>query len=31
MLTAMVEGRENPQQLADLALGQLRLKIPQLV
>jgi Transposase IS116/IS110/IS902 family len=31
MLTAMVEGQENPQQLADLALGQLRLKIPQLV
>jgi transposase len=26
MLTAMVEGQENPQQLADLALGQLRLK-----
>ena len=31
MLTAMVEGQENPQPLADLALGQLRLKIPQLV
>lgn len=31
MLTAMVEGQENPQHLADLALGQLRLKIPQLV
>jgi len=31
MLTAMVEGQENPQPLADLALGQFRLKIPQLV
>lgn len=31
MLTAMVEGQENPQQLADWALGQLRRKIPQLV
>src|SRR5439155_511564 len=27
----MVEGQENPQPLADLALGQFRLKIPQLV
>ncbi|MGA7316866.1 MAG: IS110 family transposase [Silvibacterium sp.] len=31
MLTAMVEGQQDPQQLAALALGQLRLKIPQLV
>ncbi len=31
MLAAMIDGKENPQQLADLALGQLRLKIPQLV
>jgi transposase len=31
MLTAMVKGNENPQALADLAQGQLRLKIPQLV
>jgi len=31
MLTAMVKGKENPEQLADLAQGQLRLKIPQLV
>jgi len=31
MLTAMVKGNENPQELADLAQGQLRLKIPQLV
>jgi len=31
MLTAMVKGKENPKQLADLAQGQLRLKIPQLV
>ena len=31
MLTAMVKGQQNPDELADLALGQLRLKIPQLV
>jgi transposase len=31
MLTAIIEGKQDPQQLADLALGQLRLKIPQLV
>jgi transposase len=31
MLTAMIEGNENPQRLADLSQGQLRLKIPQLV
>ena len=31
MLTAMVRGKENPEELADLAQGQLRLKIPQLV
>jgi len=31
MLTALIDGKENPEQLADLALGQLRLKIPQLV
>jgi transposase len=31
MLTAMVKGTENPEELADLAQGQLRLKIPQLV
>jgi transposase len=31
MLTAMVKGKENPEELADLAQGQLRLKIPQLV
>ena len=31
MLTAMVKGQENPDELADLAQGQLRLKIPQLV
>ena len=31
ILDAMIEGNESPKQLADLALGQLRLKIPQLV
>ena len=31
LLTAMVKGKENPEELADLAQGQLRLKIPQLV
>jgi len=31
MLTAMVKGTENRGELADLAQGQLRLKIPQLV
>jgi transposase len=31
MLMAMIEGQENPQQLAELAVGQLRLKIPQLM
>jgi hypothetical protein len=31
MLTAMIEGSENPQQLADLAQGQLRLNMSQLV
>jgi transposase len=31
MLTAMVRGKENPEELADLAQGQLRLKIPQLM
>lgn len=31
MLTAMIQGKEDSQQLADLAQGQLRLKIPQLV
>jgi len=31
MLTAMVKGKENPEELAGLAQGQLRLKIPQLV
>jgi hypothetical protein len=30
MLTAMVIGQENPDELAGLAQGQLRLKIPQL-
>jgi hypothetical protein len=30
MLTTMVKGKQNPQELADLAQGQLRLKIPQL-
>jgi transposase len=31
MLTAMIAGNQDPQGLADLAQGQLRLKIPQLV
>jgi transposase len=31
MLSAMVEGKEAPEQLAQLAQGTLRLKIPQLV
>jgi transposase len=31
ILTAMVKGKENPEELADLAQGQLRLTIPQLV
>jgi transposase len=31
MLAAMVKGKENPEEMADLAQGQLRLKIPQLV
>jgi transposase len=31
MLRAMVEGKEDPEQLAALAQGTLRLKIPQLV
>ena len=30
MLSAMVEGKEDPEQLAELAQGTLRLKIPQL-
>jgi len=30
MLTALVEGKEDPEQLAELAQGTLRLKIPQL-
>jgi hypothetical protein len=30
MLAAMVKGKENPEEMADLAQGQLRLKIPQL-
>jgi transposase len=29
MLTAMIQGKEDSRQLADLAHGQLRLKIPQ--
>ena len=31
MLNAMVEGKEDPEQLAELAQGTLRLKIPQLM
>jgi len=30
MLAAMIEGEESPERLADLALGHLRAKIPQL-
>ena len=30
MLDALVAGQVNPEQLADLALGHLRSKIPQL-
>jgi len=31
MLSAMVKGKENPEELADWAQGELRLKTPQLV